>query len=677
MIYFVIRVLVTALALAITVILTPGLTIQPLLPGVIDSSATYLLIGILFGLINAFIRPLVLLFTARLLVRNMWLFAIAINAFLFWLLALVIPGAFAIESPQLLWIILAGVIVAMVLGVMEALIGLDMPALGSQIERQFYWRWVGLLAVGRRNMIAENLRTAQIVDIISRYTADVAVEMTPLARFRTFMRELFLRDVDPLSNLTLPEKVRLMIQELGPTFVKFGQIVSSRAQALPPEWNEQLAAASTAQVHRAILHDGTAVVVKIQRPNIDVTVKADLNVMYDLTKRIQRRQDWAKNINLHGLIDEFGQSILSELDYRNEAANIRLLAGNMAQVEGIHIPAVYWDLSSRKVLTMEFLSGVKITDVERIEAAGLDRQALARVFVQAMTKQALFDGFFHADPHPGNALVDLETGQIGLLDIGLMGELNRMERMALADLVVSIVEKDGYSLGKAALRLSRPRPGATVDEAAFLDGMERFGQRFLGVAESMSYSFAAMEEMMQRFGLQLDRNFTLAFKTLMQADEIIRTLDPYIGLSATMVESSVPLLREQFNPEALGKTLQTQVSRSLREVTYRLPTLVDATTKWLDQYEQGRFSLHLDTSDLTPQVEKLDRALTRSLDRLLVGLVLSGWLVGAAIASTVNVQVGNFQLSDLAFYMFMAGAVVGAVVAIQGIIRLNRETEEE
>ena len=207
--------------------------------------------------------------------------------------------------------------------------------------------------------------------------------------------------------------------------------------------------------------------------------------------------------------------------------------------------------------------------------------------------------------------------------------------------------------------------------------MERFGQRFLGVAESMSYSFAAMEEMMQRFGLQLDRNFTLAFKTLMQADEIIRTLDPYIGLSATMVESSVPLLREQFNPEALGKTLQTQVSRSLREVTYRLPTLVDATTKWLDQYEQGRLSFHLDTSDLSPQVADLSRGLAKSTDRLLVGLVMAGWLVGAAIASTVDVQVGGFQLSDLAFYMFMAGAVVGAVVAIQGIIRLNRETEEE
>jgi ubiquinone biosynthesis protein len=716
MIYFVIRVLVTALALAITVILTPRLTVQPLIPGVIPINATYLLIGILFGLINAFIRPLVLLLTARLLVRTMWLFALAINAFLFWLLVLLIPGAFAIESPQLLWIALAGVIVAMVLAVMEAFIGVDMPALGSQIEQQFYWRWVGLLGGGRRNMIAENLRTAQVVDIISRYTADVAVEITPLARFRTFMRELLFRDVDPLSDLTLPEKVRLMIQELGPTFVKFGQIVSSRAQALPPEWNEQLAklqsnvppfsyekarailiqelkdtpenlyasfekepfaAASTAQVHRAILHDGTAVVVKIQRPNIDVTIKADLNVMVDLAKQIQRRQDWAKNINLHGLIDEFGQSILTELDYRNEATNIRLLARNMAQFEAIHIPAVYFDLSSRKVLTMEFLSGVKITDVERIEAAGLDRQALARAFVQALTKQTLFDGFFHADPHPGNALVDLETGQIGLLDMGLMGELNRMQRMALADVMVSIVENDGYSLGRAALRLSRPLPGTTVDEAAFLEGMERFGQRFLGVDESISYSFVAMEEMMQRYGLQLDPNFTLAFKTLMQSDEIIRALDPSFILTTTVVESSVPLLREQFNPEALGQMIGTQVSRSIREVTYRIPTLVEATTKWLDQYEQGRLSFHLDTSDLSPQVAELNRGLANSSDRLVMGLVMAGWLVGAAIASTVDVQVGAFQLSDLAFYMFMAGAIVGAVIVFQAGRRLNRAEADE
>ncbi len=223
--------------------------------------------------------------------------------------------------------------------IMETFFGLDSPDLGGSIETQFYWRWVGYLSSGRRNLIAENLRVVQILDIIERYTKDIAVEMTPLARFRVFMQELIFRDVDPIHKMELPEKVRHMLQELGPTFVKFGQIVSSRAEQLPPEWEEELeklqsnvppfpyerareilihelndtpenlfssfeeepfAAASTAQVHKATMLDGTPVVVKIQRPNIDVTVKADLNVMNDLAKRLQRKQDWARQIDLRG-----------------------------------------------------------------------------------------------------------------------------------------------------------------------------------------------------------------------------------------------------------------------------------------------------------------------------------------------------------------------------------------
>ncbi len=716
MIYFVIRILVNALALAITVIFNPGITIQPLIPGVVNISATYLLFGILFGLINAFIRPLVLLFTARLLIRTMGLFAIVINAFLFWLLAFIAPSAFVIEAPSLLWIILGGMIMALILVVMEAIFGLDMPAFRSNIETQFYWRWVGMLSSGRRNVIAENLRVAQIMETITRYTQDIAVDMTPLARFRVFMQGLLFRGVDPMSELTIQEKARYMLQELGPTFVKFGQIVSSRSQELPPEWKEQLeklqsnvppfsyqqarktlidelkdtpenlfasfeeepfAAASTAQVHRATLHDGTAVVVKIQRPNIDVTVKADLNVIYDLTKQIQKRQEWAKNLDLNGLVDEFGRSILYELDYRNEASNIGLLSRNMAQIEGVNIPVAYTDLSTSKVLTMEFVPGVKINDVAQIEAAGLDREAIAREFVLAMVKQALFDGFFHADPHPGNVLVNLETGKIGFLDMGLMGELNRIQRMALADLLVSMKEQDGYNMGKAALHLSRPLPGVTVNEPAFLEGMDRFGQRFLGGEGDMSYTFDALQDMLRRYGLRLDSNFTLAFKTLMQADEIIRTLEPTINLSSAAVESSTILMRDQFNTDVLSKMVRTQVSRSSREVLYRLPSLVEATTKWLDQYEKGRLSVYVDTSDLSPQVKKLDKALTKSMDRLIVGLIITGWLVGAAIAGTIDLQVGDFRLSDLAFYMFFAGALVGAYVVFQAIRRLNREEEDE
>jgi ubiquinone biosynthesis protein len=717
MVYFVIRVLVNALALAITIILLPGLQVGPIIPGVIDISATYIIYGIIIGVINALVRPIVLLFTARLLVRSMGLFILVLNAFFFWILTLLAPDSFVVKAPFLIWIVLGGALMALTVVVMEAFFGLDNPDLEGGIESQFYWRWVGYLSSGRRNLIAENLRIVQISDIIERYTKDIAVEMTPLARFRVFMQELIFRDVDPIHNMQLPEKVRHMLQELGPTFVKFGQIVSSRAEQLPPEWEAELeklqsnvppfpyesarkilihelgdtpealfgsldkepfAAASTAQVHKATLFDGTPVVVKIQRPNIDVTVEADLNVMNDLAKRIQRKQEWAKAIDLRGLVKEFSEGILYELDYRNESSNIGLLSRNMKQFDFVHIPVVYPELSSSKVLTMEFFSGVKISNVADITEAGIDKGVLARNFVHAMVKQALFDGFFHADPHPGNVLVDLDTAQIGFLDMGLMGEMNRMQRMALADLLVSMVEQDGYNLGKAALRLSKPLPGVTVDEGLFLENMERFGQRFLGVEDAdMSYIFTALQDMLRRNGLRLDPNFTLVFKTLMQADEIIRRLEPTIELSAVAVQSSTSLLRQQANTEYIGEQVRKQISRSSREVIYRIPNLVEATTKWLDQYEQGRLSVHVDVSDLSKEVTKLDEAIGKSLDRLVIGMILTGWLVGAAIVSTVEVTVAGYSLSDLAYYMFIIGAAIGLYVIFQALRRQRQEDDDE
>ena len=275
-------------------------------------------------------------------------------------------------------------------------------------------------------------------------------------------------------------------------------------------------------------------------------------------------------------------------------------------------------------------------------------------------------------------MVNLDTAQIGFLDMGLMGELNRMQRMALADLLVSMVEQDGYNMGKAALRLSKPLPGVTVDEGQFLENMDRFGQRFLGVEDAdMSYVFTALQDMLRRHGLRLDPNFTLVFKTLMQADEIIRRLEPTIELSTVAVQSSSSLLRQQANTEYIGEQVRKQVSRSSREVIYRIPNLVDATTKWLDQYEKGKLSVHVDISDVSPEVDKLDKALGKSLDRLVIGMILAGWLIGAAIVSTVDVSLGSVQLSDLAYYMFLIGTVIGAFVIFQALRRQRREYDDD
>jgi predicted unusual protein kinase regulating ubiquinone biosynthesis (AarF/ABC1/UbiB family) len=253
--------------------------------------------------------------------------------------------------------------------------------------------------------------------------------------------------------------------------------------------------------------------------------------------------------------------------------------------------------------------------------------------------------------------------------------MNRMQRMALGDVLVSMVEKDGYSLGKAALRLSIPVPGSTTDETAFLEAMEMFVERFLGVEGTMDVAFDSLQNVLQRHGRRLDSNFVLAFKTLMQADQVIRVLYPDIIFSDAAVESSRELLQEQITSETVADMVVTQVSRSSRELVYRMPSLVDATSKWLDQYEKGRFSVHVDTSDLTPQLDKLNKSFSKSLDRLSMGLIMTGWLVGAAIASTVDVDIGGFQLSDLAFYMFLIGAVVGGIVVLQTISRLNREED--
>ena len=194
---------------------------------------------------------------------------------------------------------------------------------------------------------------------------------------------------------------------------------------------EPFAAASTAQVHRAFLHDGTKVAVKVQRPLITNKVRSDLGILLNAARVASRRSETVRTLDVCGMLEQFSSGVLEELDYRGETYNALQLAKNMEGLSDIHVPVIYTQLSTSKILTQEFVEGVKVSDVEAIEAAGLDREEIARNALRALIKQLPVDGFFHADPHPGNLLVNLDTGVLTFIDLGMMGELDVQKRLRL------------------------------------------------------------------------------------------------------------------------------------------------------------------------------------------------------------------------------------------------------
>jgi ubiquinone biosynthesis protein len=269
-----------------------------------------------------------------------------------------------------LWIAVGAILFTATRTALEMVTGLDSPHADQMQRHHSYWRLLNRLSMGNRNVFVENLRIAQLLDISIRYLKQIVVNSTAFAPIRRFCQGLIYVRHPAVQSTCTAQSVRFMLQDLGPTFVKLGQVVSSRAQELPPVWRTELeqlhsavmpfpyeeaerlirqqlgqgpselyasfertplAAASTAQVHCATLPDGTPVVVKVQRPDIDVTVRADLNVIRDLAQLLERRFDWARQSDVRGIIREYADNIVRELDYQNEAVNGRYLAHNMAE----------------------------------------------------------------------------------------------------------------------------------------------------------------------------------------------------------------------------------------------------------------------------------------------------------------------------------------------------------
>ena len=412
--------------------------------------------------------------------------------------------------------------------------------------------------------VSENLRLLQIYSTLGNFAAESIVDGTVLAAPRRRMQKWVYALPEPVPDYSMAQRTRVLLEGLGPTYVKMGQIVSSQVNVLPDDWaveldklqNEvptfpyamvretiiqelgappeelyaefsetPLAAASLAQVHRARLHDGTEVAVKVQRPNLDQQVKADLGVTQTLGRAMENRSQWAREIGLRGMLDEFSANLIEELDYYGEAYNMVRLAGNMAELPGVSVPKLYRELSARRVLTQQFIVGVKISDLEAIDAAGLDRGVLGENALRAAIKMLLIDGFFHADPHPGNLYVDLTNGHVTFLDCGMVGELTVAQRINMLALLWTVVNGDIPAMASQLRSLSEPfRP---VDDAKFVKTFEKRMARY-GKDSGADFAdvFNAGMAVLRDSGLRLDPDLTLAVKAMMQASAFFTPLAP-------------------------------------------------------------------------------------------------------------------------------------------------------
>lgn len=672
MAYFFVRVFVNTLAVAIVLNVIPGLRPVPVsfLPEPFATITTYIIIGLIFSLLHSLVRPVILLVTGRLYIWSMGLLGVATDIFIFMILIYIAPTAWQAGAERLLWAAVGAIALGIVMMALEALFGFGAPRVTKVRKRPFYWRWIGLLPAGRRNRLAESLRTQQIVNTIQAYLTDILVGFSPFGGFRHRMQRLIFRLRPRMIEDDPAVKLRLMLQDLGPTFVKVGQMASGRNE-VPEAWRIELAhlqddvapfpysdvsqtierelgkrpeeafatfdptplaAASTGQVHAATLPGGERVVVKVRRPDIEVTVRSDLNIIQDTLNMVEQRVTWIRRYGLSSLFHEFAENIVTELNYRNESYNARLLRHQMAKFPSVQIPLIYTAYSTVAVLTQERVTGVKITDLAALDGAKIDREELAIKLFRVLLQQVLFDGFFHADPHPGNVWVNVETGCIIFLDMGLMGHLELAERLALGELIWALQDHDAGSVTRVLATVCYSVDGSRP--AVLRPDIERLINENLILAESPPSLMAIMTEIVAavtRHGFQLRPEFTLAIKAIGQGEAIMQSLmgEKPMGYILNVAYTQMKeLLREQLKP---GNVINQGGKPLLREVVGRLPALQAATRTLLDDFQNGDLALQVNFRAIDERVTKLSRSVDSGIRRITLSVLLVGLLLGSVM----------------------------------------------
>lgn len=463
-----------------------------------------------------------------------------------------------------------------------------------------------------------------------------------------------------------PLHLRLALEELGTTFIKLGQILSTRADLLPPEYLVELtklqdsappvafeeiqqaivvelgqpienvfaqfdpvplAAASIGQAHAAILWDGTEVVVKIRRPGVVEQVNEDLEILRELAATASRHWDFADRYDLSGLVEEFSQTLRSELDYIREGHNAEKFAVNFAGDPFVHVPRVFWTATTSRVLTLEHIQGVKINDLNGLDEQGTDRRWLAQYATSVVLKMVCEDGFFHADPHPGNFFIEPQ-GVIGLIDFGMVGVLDEQTQGLLAELLIAISHQNADRLVDVFLDLGVTRKG--IDRASVRRDIERLLSTYWGLPLGELKVAALLNDVysvMRRHHLHLPSNLALLLKTVIMIEGVGVNLDPDFRLTNSLTPYTERLVLRQYSPFRWARSFgraSLDLAKLGVEMPQHLRRIVAAT-------ESGNLQIGMRPEGFDPVIDRLERI----ANRIVLGVIAAAFINGLAVLVSV------------------------------------------
>ena len=495
------------------------------------------------------------------------------------------------------------------------------------------------------------------------------------------------------------------LEEMGPTFVKLGQILAARPDLIPETYckalarlqdsvkpfpsgnavetieaelgvrmsrafssfdDKPMAAASLGQVHRAALRDGREVVVKVQRPNIATQIADDFEILAELAKLVEQHSDWGRRRRIAEIVEELRQSIQQELDYEREAGNLRALGRNITEFDRLYVPQPIEGYCTRRVLTMEYVSGIKITALSPLARMEMDGAALAEQLFRAYLKQVLVDGLFHADPHPGNVFVT-HDGHLALLDLGQVGRTTPGMQEHLLKLLIAVSEGKSEQATDILVRMSET--GSDFNRSALERRLgtiiaEQHGQNLEQI--NVGGTLLAVTGCAADLSVDAPSQLTLLAKTLLQLDEIGKVLDPEFDPNAAIRRNVTDLVSERMRKRSTQGSMYSTVLE-LKDFAAGLPVR-------LNRIMDAIVNRELELKVHTPEVDVMMEGMQKVANRITSGLILAALIIGAALLMRVETSFRVLGYPGLAIICFLA-ATAGGVWLLANIFMHDRRAQ--